>query len=227
MSQEDIAKWKAELEEYRKQGIYLEFGHSGTKGKRPEFIELMEDATEGRINAVFVWAVDRFTREGIKKFFEYISFFDKKKVAFLSFQEKIIDTSSEHGQIMLAVMAAMASLESKRQGERVKAGIQRAIKSGKYKIWGTPHTYSKEVEAKIIELREQGKGYLKISKELKALYNCDIKAASVRYYMLYIKPRQEAKAKAEAEAKAATDAATIPPSFSPLALYPPVPAPAP
>jgi len=159
----------------------------------------MEDATEGRINAVFVWAIDRFTREGIKKFFEYLSFFDKKHIAFLSFQEKIIDTSSEHGQIMLAVMAAMASLESKRQGERVKAGIQRAIKSGKYKIWGTPHTYSKEAEAKIVELRGMGKGYLKISKELKALFNLDIKPASVRYFMLYIKPRQETAAAIEVQ----------------------------
>ena len=58
---------------------------SGGRADRPEFRWLFADAAQRRFDLVLVWALDRFTREGVGETFEYIKRLTSHGVQFVSF----------------------------------------------------------------------------------------------------------------------------------------------
>jgi len=83
---EQYAQTKKDMEYLRQcllDGIFIDYGHTGTKQHRMEFEEMLQlvDQQEDKapeacpIRKVEVWAIDRFTREGIPKLFRYLEFF--------------------------------------------------------------------------------------------------------------------------------------------------------
>lgn len=108
---------------------------SGKSGDREEFKALFADAAKRRYKAVLVWALDRFSREGIFATFDYIRTLKGHGVDFVSFQEPYFRTIGPAGDLLIAIMAWVAQQERKRIQERVLAGMRRArahgTKSGK------------------------------------------------------------------------------------------------
>ena len=94
-------------------GIFDEYidHESGGRKDRDEFRRLLSDAAERRFDVVLVWALDRFTREGIAEPFEYIKRLKQNGVEFVSLKEEHFRTTGPAGELMVAIAAWIAKQE--------------------------------------------------------------------------------------------------------------------
>lgn len=102
---------------------------SGRKGKREReaFARLFEDAEKRRFDLLRFWALNRFSREGIRKTISYLQRLDHLGVKFRSHTGPYLDTSNELiAHIVLWVTVYYAELESVRISDRTKAELVRA-----------------------------------------------------------------------------------------------------
>ena len=60
---------------------------SAKSGQRDEFQAMLSDASQRKFKAVLVWALDRFTREGIEATFGYVRRLKDDGVDFVSYTE--------------------------------------------------------------------------------------------------------------------------------------------
>jgi DNA invertase Pin-like site-specific DNA recombinase len=70
---------------------------SGGRADRREFCQMFTDVAQRRFDLVLVWALDRFTREGVGETFEYIRRLTSHGVHFVSFTEEHFRTRSGRG----------------------------------------------------------------------------------------------------------------------------------
>ncbi len=70
---------------------------SGTRGRRErkDFDRMFADAARRRFNVLLFCALDRFSREGIRKTIAYLQSLDACGVAFKSYTEPFLDTGRE------------------------------------------------------------------------------------------------------------------------------------
>ena len=137
---------------------------SGKEAERSEFKRMLSDAAKHRFDAIVVWALDRFSREGTQKVWQYFSLLDSWNIQFISFQEPYLRTDNELARdILISIMGALAKQERLRISARTIAGLNQARLKG-------IRLGRKEVPEKIKEqiriLREQGKSYRDICKEV-------------------------------------------------------------
>lgn len=111
---------------------------------------------------VLVWALDRFTREGIEATFGYVRRLKDDGVDFVSYTEAHFRTTGPAGTLMLAVAAWIAEQERKRISDRTKAGMETARRRGK--ILGRPA--AKIDAAPVLTLHHEGNSLLGISRIL-------------------------------------------------------------
>ncbi len=104
---------------------------SGKSGDRDGFKRLFGDASKRKFDVVLVWALDRFTREGVFETFDYVRKLTQHGVQFESYTEQHFRTTGPAGELMLAVAAWIAKQERARISERTKAGLDRARRQGK------------------------------------------------------------------------------------------------
>jgi DNA invertase Pin-like site-specific DNA recombinase len=108
-----------------------ETGRKGAKGRK-QFAQLFEDAHRRKFDCVLFWALDLFTREGMTPTIGYLQRLADHGVSFHSYTEPHLATDNELvGNILLAVMASLAKVESQKIGERTRAGMARARAQGK------------------------------------------------------------------------------------------------
>lgn len=139
---------------------------SGAKGykQRPSLNNLMTDAVKGRFDVVMVWSIDRLARS-VEHFVRITNELNSLGVK-LFFSKESIDGSTPTGKALLQMCAVVAELERSLISERVSLGIKASIKrNGKWH--GRPSNLTKQVEEKIIQLRNQGVGIRKIARENK------------------------------------------------------------
>ncbi len=104
---------------------------SGKEGNRPEFKRMLDDAYKRKFEAIVVWSLDRFTREGVGKLWHYLNLLDSYKVKFISYNEPYINSDNDFREVMISFLGKMAEIERIRMVERTKAGLDRARKQGK------------------------------------------------------------------------------------------------
>jgi DNA invertase Pin-like site-specific DNA recombinase len=105
---------------------------SGGDSNRPGFKAMMEDAQRHEFGVILVWALDRFSREGIVNTLAYIKKLRAAGVSLKSLQESWLDTRDEGmGQLLIAIFSWVAEQERKKISERTKAGMVNAINVGK------------------------------------------------------------------------------------------------
>jgi len=139
---------------------------SGGKREREGFRKMLQDASRRRFDVIYVWALDRLSREGLSRTVQLIEQLDKWGVRIVSHTEPFLDTSNELARsILLAVIATLAKLERQKISERTKAGLQRARRRGKR--LGRPSVLEDEgLCQRILELRAQGLSRRRIAQEL-------------------------------------------------------------
>ena len=129
-----------ELAEHRDLEIVREFDLSGVsafRGGQERYIsEAIKEARLGKFKVLLIWALDRLSREGIAKTLDIVNRFQRVGCGIVSLQESEIDTTGPNGELIIAVMAHLANIESRRRSERTKAGLERAKADGR--VLGRP-----------------------------------------------------------------------------------------
>jgi DNA invertase Pin-like site-specific DNA recombinase len=137
---------------------------SAKSGDRDEFQAMLTEASRRKFKVVLVWALDRFTREGIEATFGYVRQLKDGGVDFVSYTEPHFRTTGPAGTLMLAVAAWIAEQERRRISERTKAGLQTARLRGK--VLGRPVMQIDVAE--VLRMHAAGNGVLKIARQLSA-----------------------------------------------------------
>jgi len=117
---------------------------SGTRGRRErrDFDRVFADAARRRFDVLLFWALDRFSREGIRKTIAYLERLDACGVAFKSYTEPFLDTDNELiTHIVLGVTSYYAQQKALRISDRTKAGLERARRNGK--VLGRPDGFER------------------------------------------------------------------------------------
>lgn len=135
---------------------------SGKTAARPAFQRLFVQASRRAFDVVVVWALDRFTREGVYETFDYVRKLTLHGVQFESYTEAHFRTTGPAGELMLAIAAWIAKQERLRISERTKAGVARAKREGKH--CGRPRRVFRIDQAR--ELRKKGMSLRAIAEQL-------------------------------------------------------------
>ncbi len=153
----------------------IDKGLSGRTTNREGFKQVMDKVVNKECEAVIVYSLSRFARN-TRDTIDSIEVMKKNGIAFISVCENI-DTNSSMGEFFYTLMSAIAQLESKQTGERVKSVKEtnkRNLKTYSAPIYGFDNftkgnlvVNEKEMET-VMYIREIAKklSYRKIAKEL-------------------------------------------------------------
>ncbi len=109
--------------------IYADEGVSGTVlGKRPAFLQMLQDARERRFDLILTKEVSRFARNTVDTL--SVTRELRQNGVRILFVGDGIDTFSGDGEFRLAIMASVAQEESRKISERVRFGIYRQMEQG-------------------------------------------------------------------------------------------------
>jgi putative DNA-invertase from lambdoid prophage Rac len=106
---------------------YTEWASAG--GRRPVFEELVDDARRGAFGVVVVWALDRFGRSMVGNVRVLLEL-DRLGVKVVSVREPWLDTGGPVRDLLVSIFSWVAEQESRRLGERTRAGLDRARARG-------------------------------------------------------------------------------------------------
>lgn len=135
---------------------------SAKNGERDQFKAMFETASRKEFDIVLVWALDRFTREGILGTFNYIESLIRVGCQFYSLTEPQFRTTGPTGELMIAIAAWMAKQERQRISDRTKAGLAVARAAGRI---GGRKSKDKPM-GRIIEMRRAGVSFGDIAVEV-------------------------------------------------------------
>jgi DNA invertase Pin-like site-specific DNA recombinase len=141
---------------------YIDHVSGKRADNRKDFQRMFADASQRQFDVVVVWALDRFTREGVHQTFDHIRTLSQYGVQFESFTEPHFRTTGPAGELMIAVAAWIAKQERIRISERTKAGMERVKASGKH-VGRPQKIVSRD---KIRQLAAQGMGVRRIAQTL-------------------------------------------------------------
>ena len=160
-------------------GIYADPGITGTKADaRPDFMRMINDCREGKIDRILVKSLSRFARNTIDALM-YIRELREKNIG-ITFESENIDTLTPGGEVLLTILAAMAEQESRTISKNVKWSYQKKFESGIVSLntgllWG----YNK------VGVDEDGGGIYEINEE-----EAEIVRRIYREYIGGLTPRQ-------------------------------------
>ncbi len=144
--------------------VYADEGISGAKGRdrRPGFDRMLKDAVRRKFDLLAAWSVDRLGRS-LPDLVDALKELHAAGVN-LFLHEQALDTTTPAGAAMFGMMGVFAQFERAMIRERVKAGLARVVAKGEKKL-GRPRVGA-DVERRVRELRQAGKGINSIAKEL-------------------------------------------------------------
>jgi DNA invertase Pin-like site-specific DNA recombinase len=118
---------------YAVTGEYVEHESGGKSvDHRKQLAQVFADASRRDFDMLLVWALDRFSREGMAATVVYLQRLSSYGVGFHSYSEEHLSTDNELVRnILLATLASLAKLEREKISQRTKAGLERARANGK------------------------------------------------------------------------------------------------
>ena len=133
--------------------IYRDEGKSAKDLKRPQMVQMLEDANSKKFSSIFIYKLDRFSRS-LKDLILTIDKLKDLNIDFVSLQDKI-ETASASGKLMFHIISAFAEFERNIIGDRTKFGMERKAKEGGF-ITKAPKGY-KLINKKLIPTEEKTK----------------------------------------------------------------------
>lgn len=133
---------------------------SGGKADRTQFKAMMTFGSKRKCDVVLFWALDRFSREGVRATIRYMEQLESWGVAIRSYTEPYIDSTGPFSDMLVAILATFAALERVKISDRTKAGLARARREGKV-LGGRPVVD----DAKLLELRAAKVSVRQIARE--------------------------------------------------------------
>lgn len=113
--------------------VYYDEGISGTKEDRPAFMQMVEDAKEGKIDLIITKSISRFARNTLT-LLETVRELKSHNVD-VYFEEQRIHSISSDGELMLTILASYAQEEARSVSENMKWRIKKDFEQGV--IWGS------------------------------------------------------------------------------------------
>ena len=140
-------------------------GISGSKGRsdRPALDRMLKDAVRGKFDLIAVWSIDRLGRS-LQHLIETVNQLQSVGVD-LYMHQQAIDTTTPAGKLAFSIFGAFSEFERSLIRERVKAGLDRARRSGT-KL-GRPSNLNDTVRAAIVALRAKDVSIRQIASQLK------------------------------------------------------------
>lgn len=145
-----------ECQEYTNCGIYADEGISGTgTSKRSEFLQMMQDCRDGKLDLIFTNSVSRFGRNTVDCLESVRELRGLDVEVF--FEKENIHSKSGEGELMLTLMAAIAESECFQMSENIKWGLQRKYESGSVKSVGLGKClgYGKDEDGNIVIVEQE------------------------------------------------------------------------
>ncbi len=109
--------------------IYKDEGISGSKASRPELDKMLLDIRAGDVASVIVYSFSRFARS-TQHLLAALEEFRALNVSFVSVSENL-ETESAIGKALFVIISAISELEREILSERVRNGLNNAVKKGK------------------------------------------------------------------------------------------------
>ncbi len=110
--------------------IYADEGISGTNSlKRTEFLRMIKDAKDGKIDIILTKSISRFARNTVD-ILRYTRELKEYGVA-VKFEKENINTMEASGEIFLTIFSSLAQEESRSISENSRWGIVKGFKDGK------------------------------------------------------------------------------------------------
>lgn len=108
---------------------YIDGGYSGSKLDRPEMQKLLADSERGEIGKIFVYKLDRLSRDTVDTLNLLNKTFPKYGIQLISMTEEI-RTENPMDEVMNTMNAAMNQYERKVIRMRMAAGMKERVKKG-------------------------------------------------------------------------------------------------
>ena len=145
--------------------IYGDRAISGTgTRKRKEFMRMIEDCSQGKIDAVVTKSISRFARN-TRDCLEYVRLLKGKGIPVIFEKENII-TTEQSGELLLTVLSSLAQDESRNTSENSTWGIRTKFKKGELHL-NTSHFlgYDKDASGNLVINEEQAQTVRRIYRE--------------------------------------------------------------
>lgn len=113
---------------------YVEHESASGKVRRRQYLEMLQDAEKGKYDVLAFWSLDRFSREGAAQTLVDLQRLTRAGVRWISLQDPIPDEDGPIRDMVIAIMASLAKLETRRRSERAKAAI--ALRKARGESWG-------------------------------------------------------------------------------------------
>ena len=136
----------------------------GWEPEREKLQELLDLARFREIDIALVWALDRFSRQGVVATLKLVEDLHQRRVKLWSYQEPFLrERDPAMSELVLSFLAWAAKQEHVRTSERTKAGLERTRANGTR--LGRPKVHNFDMdEAK--RLRGEGKSWNVVLREL-------------------------------------------------------------
>lgn len=112
---------------------YSEYTTASGRKERKEFKRMMDEAKEGAFDVLLFWSLDRFSREGVVRTMLDLDKLNKEGVEWVSHREELLDTLrlGPMKDVVVALLSALAQMETQRKSERARAAVERLKAQGK------------------------------------------------------------------------------------------------
>lgn len=165
--EEQINRGKAWVEENNHELVFVfaDNGYSGGNWKRPDWNKAVRHARGGHYNILWTWNQDRIARD-TEQFLFFFRNLNERSIKIYSETDGWVNMDDVGGTAKHVSLAMASEIFRKVTGEKVKRTYDRmkiaAEKKGQKVEWGRK---KKKLDTKrIMELRNEGKGFKKIAK---------------------------------------------------------------
>ena len=149
--------------------VFQDKGFSGKNTERPELKRLFEAVRAGRISTVYVYKLDRISRN-IVDFNQLYRTMEAYGTEFVSVNEKF-DTTTAMGRAMMQIIAVFAQMERETIQQRVKDNYYYRITDGRWAGGPAPYGYENARTEKNVPTLKPIPEELTLVREVFALYD--------------------------------------------------------
>ena len=133
--------------------IYADEAISGTQDyKRSDFMRMIQDALDGKIDLILTKSISRFARNTLDTL-KYVRMLKEKNIGIL-FEEENINTLEMAGELLLTILSSVAQQESETISSHVNLGIEMKMKRGEMVGYNKALGYEYDKEHKNIQIKK-------------------------------------------------------------------------
>lgn len=113
-------------------GVYADSRSGLSAEKRPQFMQMISDCMDGKIDRILCKSLSRFSRNAVECR-RYIDLLKEKNIA-IEFEKENIKTDDQTGTFVISLMSVVAESESKSISDNIKWGYRSRYTRGEYRL---------------------------------------------------------------------------------------------